>query len=187
MIVSRGRVVDMKTYVSKVFLVLFTLVLCACKSVELQDYTDTRTAFDLPKYFEGNTQAWGLVQDYSGKVTRRFHVRMEGKKTPNGQLVLDEYFTYDDGEKQFRQWTIKANEEGYLGAASDIVGVAKGAEQGFAVRWQYQMDLTVDGEVYRVSFDDWMYKIDDKHAFNKADIKKWGVTVGQVTLFFQKP
>lgn len=170
----------------RIFLIVFSLFLASCGSVNLQEYKDDSPKFSLLDFFQGETKAWGLVQDYSGKVTRRFTVNMTGTLHDDGRLVLDEHFLYDDGQKQFRQWIIKAKDQGYIGRAADIVGIAEGAEQGYAVQWQYEMDLTVDGEVYRVSFDDWMFRLDQSRAFNKAKIKKWGFTVGEVTLFFEK-
>jgi len=170
----------------KIVLLTFTLFLYGCGSVNLHSYENTQPAFSLIQFFQGKTRAFGIVQDYSGEVTRRFTVTMTGELDADGTLVLDEHFLYDDGQKQFRQWIIKQSEQGYLGRASDIVGIAKGEERGFAVRWQYEMDLTVDGDVYRVAFDDWMYRLDQNRAFNKAKIKKWGITVAEVTLFFEK-
>ena len=169
----------------KIVLIALSLLLASCGSVNLQDYNGENPKFSLVDFFQGETKAWGIVQDYSGKVTRRFTVNMTGIMQEDGRLVLDEHFLYDDGQKQFRQWTIKAIDQGYVGRAADIVGI-EGAEHGFAVQWQYDMDLTVDGEVYRVAFDDWMFRLDQHRAFNKAKIKKWGFTVGEVTLFFEK-
>ena len=44
----------------------------------------------------------------------------------------------------------------------------------------------MDGKVYEVQFDDWMYLMDDKVMLNKAVMSKFGFRLGEVTLSFQK-
>lgn len=165
---------------------VFALLLAGCGHVGIDHYRSSSPAFNLNAYFTGQTRAWGLVQNYRGEVVRRFSVDLCGYQR-DGQLILDEDFVYDDGETQFRQWRISPDGDGrWKGRADDIIGVAEGSEAGFALQWAYQMDLEVDDTVYRVSFDDWMYRLDEQHVFNRAAIKKWGVTVAEVTLFFEK-
>jgi hypothetical protein len=45
--------------------------------------------------------------------------------------------------------------------------------------------LPVDGKVYEVQFDDWMYLMDDRVMLNKAVMSKFGIRLGEVTLSFQ--
>jgi hypothetical protein len=45
----------------------------------------------------------------------------------------------------------------------------------------------VDGSVYEVQFDDWMYLMDNKVMLNKAQMSKFGIRLGEVTLSFYKP
>ncbi len=35
-------------------------------------------ALDIFHYFQGRTEAWGMVQDRNGKQLRRFHVEIDG-------------------------------------------------------------------------------------------------------------
>jgi hypothetical protein len=44
----------------------------------------------------------------------------------------------------------------------------------------------VGDKVYEVQFDDWMYLIDDKVMLNKAEMSKFGIRLGEVTLSFTK-
>ncbi len=74
----------------------------------------------------------------------------------------------------------------YQGEADDIIGVAEGMELGNALQWRYDFELQVDGSSLTVSFDDWLYRQDEKHVFNLTKIKKFGVEVGTITLFFQR-
>ena len=168
------------------------LVLCvmSCSSASIDDYADTTPALDLAEFFDGKLTAAGIVQDFSGKVTRKFTVTMEAQwsDTPQGkQGVINEWFVYDDGEKQTRVWTIIDKGNGkYQGTANDILGIAQGEAQGSALRWRYDMILPVDGSEYEVHFDDWMFLVDQNTIINKSDIIKFGVTVAQVTLVISK-
>ncbi|UTA47015.1 DUF3833 domain-containing protein [Simiduia sp. 21SJ11W-1] len=164
------------------------LALAGCSGIE--SYAPATPAeqqrVDLLHFFNGQSRAWGMVRDYTGKVVRRFTVDLVGC-VRDGQLVLDEHFLYDDGETQFRQWVIDESSAGhYTGRAADISGTATGRSEGFALQWQYAMDLPVGDSQYHVRFDDWMYQLDNDHLFNQAAIKKWGITVARVTLFFQR-
>ncbi|WP_165311708.1 DUF3833 domain-containing protein [Vibrio ziniensis] len=162
---------------------LATLVGC---SAELADYKQNEPNFDLFGYFNGTTKAWGMVQDYTDKQTRRFEVDIEGKVLGN-TLTLTEDFIFADGEQSQRVWAIQRSSNGfYIGRADDVIGDAVGQEVGNALQWQYDFLLkTDDGEV-EVTFDDWLYRHDETRVFNITKIKKFGIEVGQVTLFFER-
>lgn len=51
---------------------------------------------------------------------------------------------------------------------------------------RYRLNLPVDGSVYEVSFDDWMYLMDEDTLINRSSMSKFGVEWGQVTLFFRR-
>ncbi|HCG6970849.1 TPA: DUF3833 domain-containing protein [Vibrio parahaemolyticus] len=161
------------------------VTLSAC-SVDIDNYQASTPPFNLFEYFDGNVKAWGMVQDYSEKQTRRFEIDIVGTITGD-ELVLVEDFVFDDGETDQRVWTISRAEDGrYTGKADDIIGFANGKEQGNALQWQYDFELKMDDSTVTVAFDDWLYRQDDKHVFNLTKIKKFGVEVGTITLFFQK-
>ncbi len=155
-------------------------------STDLNDYSDSKPAFNLFEYFDGNTKAWGMVQDYTQKQTRRFEVNIVGS-VEGKTLTLVEDFVFDDGETDQRTWVITRLEDGrYQGKADDIIGVATGKEIGNALQWQYDFQLEVNDSSITVFFDDWLFRQDAKHVFNLTKIKKFGVEVGTITLFFQK-
>lgn len=162
---------------------LLSLASCA---PSLQQYQDKTPRLDLQQYFNGRVEAWGLVQDFRGNVTRRFEVSIDGRW--QGDIgTLDEHFVFDDGEKQFRRWTLtKLDERRYRGTAADVVGEAEGEVAGNTLRWRYTLRLPVDGSTYDIAFDDWMHQMDEQRLFNKATLSKFGIEVGEVTLFFQK-
>ena len=160
--------------------------LTACGSTNLKPYEGTEPNLDLEEYFTGPIKAWGLVQDRSGKVTRRFDVTMVG--TWEGDTgTLEEDFFYYDGETQKRIWTIKRIADGkYEGTAADIIGKADGEVEGYAMRWAYQLDLPVGDTTYKITFDDWMYLMNDGILINRSYLKKFGFKVAELTLFMQK-
>ena len=100
---------------------------------------------------------------------------------------LDEDFTYTDGTTQKRVWTLTEIAPGrYSGIASDVIGQASGELAGNALNWRYTLALPVDGKIYHVQFDDWMYLMDDKVMLNRAQMSKFGIYLGEVTLAFYK-
>nr|WP_260338254.1 DUF3833 domain-containing protein [Vibrio ponticus] len=168
-------------------LVMFTtlLALFGC-GTQLDDYKQSSPNFALFDYFQGDVKAWGMVQDFSGKMTRSFEVDIVGTVEGN-KLTLVEDFVYSDGVKEQRIWNIERLQDGsYQGTAQDIIGIATGAEQGNAMRWQYDFELPYDGSTLTVAMDDWLFRQDDKHLFNITKVKKFGVQVATVTIFFQK-
>ena len=77
-------------------------------------------SFELFEYFNGETTAWGLVVDRFGNLQRTFKVKLTGK-TNDKQLLLKEYFTYNDGEREYREWVITKTETGsYEGKSSQF-------------------------------------------------------------------
>ena len=68
-----------------------------------------------------------------------------------------------------------------------MVGEAQGRVSGNALNWAYTLRLPVDGTVYEVQFDDWMYLIDERVMLNRAVMSKFGIRLGEVTLSFTKP
>jgi len=166
---------------------MLLMFLSGCASVDMSDYRSEEPALDLRHYFNGKLDAWGMFQDRSGKVIKRFHVAMTASW--QGEVgTLDERFSYSDGTTQRRVWTLTRQPDGnYIGRADDVVGEAHGELAGNALHWRYVLALPVDGKVYNVDFDDWMFLIDDKVMLNRSFMSKFGISLGQVTLSFNKP
>ncbi|MCX7141086.1 MAG: DUF3833 family protein, partial [Proteobacteria bacterium] len=57
---------------SSALLGLFVLAGCATTGVEA--YRAEKPRLDIRNYFNGTVDGWGMVQDRSGRVLRRFHV-----------------------------------------------------------------------------------------------------------------
>ncbi|MES2414295.1 MAG: DUF3833 domain-containing protein [Pseudomonadota bacterium] len=161
-------------------------MLTACATPQLADYADEKPVLDMRRFFNGTVDAYGVFTNRSGKVLKRFTVVM--KCTWDGDTgTLDEDFTNSDGTKERRVWTLKRMPDGkYIGTASDVVGQALGEEKGNTFRWSYTLMLPVDGKTLEVQFDDWMYLMSDKVMLNRAEMSKFGIKLGEVTLSFVK-
>jgi hypothetical protein len=163
------------------------LVLAAgCAGVDPTTYRTEKPVLDLRTYFDGDLDAWGVFQDRSGKIVRRFTVKMKcGWVGDTG--TLDEDFTYSDGKKEKRVWTVRRLPEGrWAGTAADVVGEAQGVSSGNALNWRYTLALNVDGTVWNVDFDDWMYLVDERVMLNRATMSKFGIRLGEVLLSFTR-
>ena len=171
------------------FIGALLLSLTACSTQKITDLSTRKPVMSLEAFFEGQTIAYGIFEDYSQSLSRQFRVNITG--TVNGNLLtLEEDFLYDDGENQRRVWKITnlgTDDSGiiqYEGVADDVVGKAAGQFTGNALNWRYTLALPVDGSVYHIEFDDWIYQQDQYVALNRARLSKFGIEVGSVTLAF---
>ncbi len=153
---------------------------------DVSQYAKNTPKLDLRTYLTGKTKAWGMLEDRKGKVTRRFVVEMETVWNGNSG-VLKEKFVFDDGEKSERTWTITYQDDNnFTATAGDVIGNAIGKQAGNALQMKYVLDLKVGNKNYKVNLDDWMFQLDEKHLVNKSEIKKFGITLARLTIFFEK-
>ena len=161
-------------------------LLSGCAAPKVADYAAEKPVLDLREYFNGPLSAHGMFQDRSGKVIKRFTVAMQG--TWKGDMgTLEEDFSYSAGTTPRRVWTLtRGPDVQYTGRADDVVGEATGQARGNAFHWQYTLQQPVDGKVYDVQMDDWMFLIDDKRMLNRTEMRKFGIRLGDVTVSFTK-
>jgi hypothetical protein len=165
---------------------LLPILLMGCHSMDIKTYADNKPELTVQNYFTGKLQAQGMVQNWSGMVTRRFQVAMEGTWQGNNG-TLSEHFLYDDGKEQNRLWhwqLIDAHH--FVGKADDVIGEAQGEQYGNVIHMRYTLKVPVGNKTYKLDFDDWLYRIDEHTVLNKATMKKFGITVGHLTVSFNK-
>lgn len=175
-------------YVKKAALGLFgtILLLTGCSSVDVNEYQGTEPQLNLKTFFDGKLKVYGMVQDFSGKMTRRFTADIDAS-WQGDTGVLDEVFYFDDGEQQTRIWTLNYLGNGeYTGTAGDVIGTAKGTTVGSVFRWQYELTIPYDGDTMNVKLDDWLYLITEDRLINRTSINKFGLEVGEITLIIEK-
>ena len=160
--------------------------LAGCATPRPEDYAAERPVLDLARYFDGRVTAHGVFQDRNGRVVKRFTVQIDGQ-WQGDRGTLDERFLYSDGSTQRRVWRLQRGADGaWRGEADDVVGAAEGRAVGNALNWRYTLRLPVEGRVWEVQFDDWMFLMDERVMLNRASMSKFGIHLGDVTLSFTK-
>ena len=182
------KLLVVKLYIMRYFLFFFIFLINSCSNNEMmiQQFKKNTPSLSLENYFNGKTEAWGMFHDRFGNLKRMFKVNITGT-LESDKLILDERFLYDDGEKDSRIWTINIlGDNQYSGTASDVVGEAKGVATGNALNWKYKLNLKVKDSTVLVDFDDWMFLQDRNVLINRAEVKKWGINIGVVSITFLK-
>lgn len=183
---TRGVMKKLNSILNFLLLTVLSIVVSGCSNLSVKDYSAEKPVLSLEEFFSGKVDGYGMLQNRSGKVTRRFHVVIDGR-VENGNIILDEAFEWSDGEKQTRVWTIKKTGDGrYEGTAADVVGIADGKVAGNAVNWAYSLAVPVSGSTYNITMDDWMYLISDKVLLNVTKMSKFGFRVGTLTISMSK-
>ena len=176
-------------YIKNFLLLICFLFITNCstsQSMKPEDFKDQKPRLIIEEYLSGNVQAWGILQNRSGKVIRQFSADLDGK-WDGKKLILDEKFNWNDGEIQNRQWQItKLDEHNYEGTAGDVVGTAKGYSYGPAFKFEYVLLVPVKGREIKITFDDWIFMQDERVAINRAKMTKFGFRVADLTVVFVK-
>ena len=160
----------------------------ACSNMKLEDYKDKKPILKLEEYFNGKTIARGVFEDRFGNIKKSFKVFIDGS-WDGKYLILKEDFIYDDGTKDYREWKLtkdQNNPNHYFGYADGVIGTASGSVNGNAFNWKYGFKLKVGNSTLNVKFDDWMFLQENGYLINIAKVKKFGITLGRVILFFEK-
>ena len=162
------------------------LLLSGCAGVNVEDYAGSEPRLDIAEYFEGRTRAWGMVQDYRGEVQRRFTVDLDGSY--DGQsLVLDEHFVFSDGETDRRVWTFeRVDDNRWRGSANDVEGLVDAEQRGYAFNMRYPLEIEVGGRDITFQMDDWMFLQPDGRLINRTAMRKFGITLGEITIVFER-
>ena len=166
--------------------VVFSVFLAGCSDMKIEQFAGKQPQFLLEDYFVGKTTAWGVFVDRFGNLRRQFTVDIDGQ-WDGQELTLVEDFVYADGETDQRIWRIrKTGDNTYEGTAGDVIGVARGEIAGNALNWSYDMNLKVGDGTWKVRFNDWMWLQPDDVVFNRATVSRFGIRIGEVSIFFKR-
>lgn len=136
---------------------------------------------------QGKLTGWGIFEDRSGKVVKRFRIDMTANWQGNKGTFI-ENFSFNDGTKQVRTWELtRIDDHHYTGKANDSIGVGQGEVWGNSMHWNYTIKTETDSGTYNLDYDYWMHLIDDKTLINRATLSKFGVTLGDIAVTFHKP
>lgn len=153
---------------------------------DLEDHADTGPELELERFLNGRLTAHGIFQDRFGDLRRAFTVDVVGE-WDGETLTLTEDFVYEDGSTERRVWTLtQTSDESWTGTADGVIGPASGEESGNAFNWRYTIDLDTPDGTLRATFDDWMWRIDDRVMVNRAYVTKYGIEIGTLSIFFRR-
>ena len=164
---------------------LFFVTACS-QGPSINDTNLSKLELNIEDFFVGKTTAYGQFQDRFGTIRSRFKVDIEG--TWDGEvLTLVENFNYADQSTEIRIWKLKKTGENlWIGTAPGVVGDAIGEEKGDAFNFRYRLLVPFGKTTLLVTFDDWMWLLDEKRLFNRAYLSKYGVNIGEVLITFEK-
>ena len=169
----------------KKLLTVCLVMLTGC-APSIDTYKDNSPKLDLRQYVNGDMEAWGVIENWRGEVTRHFYIDMQASwNGDKGQL--NEQIRYSDGENDTRTWNIThIDSQHFTGTAGDVIGTAKGTIAGNAAHIKYVMEIPQGDKTYNMSVDDWWFLTDDKRLINKIYLKKFGFTFATLTIAFKK-
>ena len=175
----------MNPYVLSAFAAI--LLLAACASRPPLPPETAQDTFVVEEDLIGRTIARGEFRAING-VRREFTAQLDG--TWDGRaFTLVEDFVYDDGERDRKTWRLERVAPGeYVGTREDVVGQARGYQDGRAFRLEYDVRLpNADGSPGRkVRFRDVMVLTNDGAVLNRATVGLWGLRVARVELMIQR-
>ncbi len=165
---------------------LTAAAVCGCSNLDISQYKNQEPHLDLQAYLNGNISGVGIVQDRNHNVTKRF--KFNGRGYWNGDNgTFDEIIAYSDGKVESRTWSFKKiSESSFEATTPDVIGKASIKLSGNSMNWQYTMNIKVDNSTYAINFDDWMFLMDGGKIINRNYFTKFGLNVGELTLFMQK-
>ncbi|MBB5211566.1 DUF3833 domain-containing protein [Microbulbifer hydrolyticus] len=173
-------------------LLLFaSLLIASCGGATVEDYAKREPAFIPEQFFKGDLEAYGVVKDRSGTVTRRFSATLKGS-WKDGKGLLAERFEFDDGEIQYRNWHLIPQQQSggvrrYGASAEDVVGEATVRVSGNAGFFRYTLKVPYGDRQINVDVDDRMYLVNERILIAESDLTKWGFDVGEIILTIIKP
>lgn len=142
--------------------------------------------FELTTFLAGRTRAWGIFEDRFGRLRRRIDVEMVGSWR-DGLFALEERFTYDGNETERRTWLVEPQGDGrFRATCPECVGGATGVCNADSIRMSYRFLLKLEKRTIVVAFDDRIFRMGDTIAVNRATMSKWGVKLGELSLFFER-
>ncbi|MFT6733740.1 MAG: hypothetical protein ACJAS9_001930 [Polaribacter sp.] len=169
----------------KSLIILLVLIPLSACSINPEVYKEKSPSFVFEEFFTGNMCAWGTVKDRNNQVTRKFIADIKAYKE-NSMIVLDERFSFDDGEKQTRVWKFETQNNQISGVAGDVVGSATGVVYGDSLNLSYRLLIQMEDDSIEIEMDDWLHLIDENTLMGTTKMSKWGFNVGEINILMRK-
>lgn len=166
----------------KILVLYLATTLGACSATDVRQYADNNPAFAPREFFNGHLTAHGVVKNRSGEVTRYFTATIDASWEGN-KGTLAERFEFNDGEVQFRTWTLTpTGPNKYNATAGDVVGIGTAQISGNAMQVDYVLEIDYRGKKMNLDVEDWMWRVDEKTVINHSILRKWGFRVGSIQI-----
>lgn len=160
--------------------------LSGCAGPNIDQYLNNQPAFAPREFFQGELSAHGVLKNRGGEVTRYFNATIDAS-WDNGIGTLKERFEFDDGEIQFRTWTLTPTSQATFNAtAGDVIGTGTGITAGNALNLNYVLEVDYNDRKLQLKVDDWMWRVDEQTVINHSSLSKWGFAVGSIQLVIRK-
>lgn len=161
---------------------LWLLMLAACASQPAIPRQAGKDMFLIERDLVGDHIARGEFRTITG-LRRGFTARLAGS-WDGTTLTLVEDFEFDDGERDRKTWQLERTGPGeFVGTREDVVGKARGFQDGNVFRLEYNIVLASDkGQGRKVRFRDVLALASDKTIVNDATVGWMGFKVGSVSL-----
>lgn len=157
---------------------------------QLKRLAKSEPVLNLAEFYKGNLRATGITCHPLGWVKRRFTADVTGRHKGD-TLILNEDFTYDDGRKFSREWTLEAlNAERtqFKGRGGDIHGDIYGMSSGCGALLRYTLTIPQKGsdKFKTISVKHWQYRVGDTKTIHKLTLSKWGMPIVKSTVVFER-
>lgn len=94
---------------------------------------------------------------------------------------MTEFFRYDSGTTQNREWTLRLQDDGTIVAdAPDLVGSGSGRQSGSSVLLNYTIKLADEAGGHALDVTDWMYLMENGTIMNRSQFRKFGIKVAEL-------
>lgn len=175
----------MKNRCISVFLGFF--VLASCSSLKPESFSSCTPVLDPVKFFGGHTHSTGVLEARNGKPSERITTKTEGVYA-NGILSMDQDLYSGESKHTHRNFKLKITDAHHVEATgSDVAGTAYGELYGNYFTWSFRLKVADKGLVQHVNMTQCMYLMPDgKTLIIRSIIKKFGITVKQITEQFHK-
>lgn len=146
----------------------------------IDDFDGTTPVLDPRSRLTGPMLCEGVLYGPTGQVATRFVADMNARWDDDGG-VIDEYFRYDSGTTQTRQWRLQLGPDGAVtGEADDIIGQARGRQVGSALVLEYRIRLPESAGAHVLDVTDWMYLGENGTIVNRSQFRKFGIRVAEL-------
>ncbi|MCB0330380.1 MAG: DUF3833 family protein, partial [Bdellovibrionales bacterium] len=171
----------------KQFLLLFAglLGLAGCSQMKASNFAGASPRFLPEQFFLGEGKAHGVFFDRFNNLKRSFVLTLRGR-SEGGEFVIAEDLRYDDGREIQREYRLKKlDEHRYEVRSEAFEGLGTIESYGNVLNWNYVLKEEIGGEIWHLTFDDWMFLQEDGVVLNRAYGTKFGFDIGEVFLTFR--